>query len=359
MGPCAKAVFITDLEQFCRAALCGCGMSDEHARLATDVLVTTDTFGVCTHGTKNLRGYVRRLRAGGLRADARPRIEDKGPGLAVVDGQSALGMVPAVLAMNMAIRKARSTGVAYVGVRNSCHFGAAGYYALLAARADMIGLAMANDTPSMAVPGSRAGVLGTNPLAWAVPAGEEDPVFLDIASSAVAGGKVRIVQALGQRTPENWLVDSEGLPTTDPFLYPRAASLLPFAGHKGYGIAMMIETLAGVLSGAGVMGEVLSWIDGDPAQPTGHGAAFVAIDPGAMMPIDQFKRRVDKMVRDIRQAPKAKGSDRIFVPGEKEWEHRRRSLAAGIPMPSDALASLRALAEELDLKANWLDNATR
>jgi LDH2 family malate/lactate/ureidoglycolate dehydrogenase len=351
-----KHIAVADLEQFCRAALRLCGLSEADARVAADVLVTTDTFGVFTHGSKSLRGYVRRLRAGGLKADAVPRVAAEGPAWAIVDGQSAIGMVTSVLAMETAIRKARTAGVAYVGVRNSCHFGAAGYYATMAARADMIGLAMANDTPSMAVPGSRTGVLGTNPLAYAVPAGEEEPIFLDIASSAVAGGKIRIAQAEGRNVPDHWLVDAEGVPTTDPFAYPHAGALLPFAGHKGYGIAAMIEILAGVLSGAGVRWDVLSWIDHDPSQPTHHGAAFLAIDVGAMMPIEAFKHRVDKMIRDIRQAPKAKGSDHIYLPGEIEWQKRRQALAEGIPLPADVLASLRGLADDLELKVAWLSD---
>jgi len=349
-----KPTAVNDLEQFCRTALCQCGLREADAQVTTDVLVTTDTFGVFTHGTKNLRGYVRRLRAGGLKAEAVPRIAAEGPAWAIVDGQSAMGMVTSVLAMNTAIAKAKTAGVAYVGVRNSCHFGAAGYYVNLAARADMFGMAMANDTPSMAVPGSRTGVLGTNPLAYAVPAGEEDPIFLDIASAAVAGGKIRIFQAQNRQVPDNWLVDTEGVPTTDPFAYPHAASLLPFAGHKGYGIAAMIETLAAVLSGAGVMREVVSWIDGDPSLATQHGAAFLAVNVGAMMPIEMFKRRVDQMIRDMRQAPKAKGAERIYVPGEMEWEHRRKALAEGLSLPADVLASLRGLAEDLDMTVEWL-----
>ena len=349
-----KRTAVADLEEFCVAALRACGLSEADARVTADVLVTTDTFGVFTHGTKSLRGYVRRVRAGGLKADAVPQIVAEGPAWAIVDGQSAIGMVTSVRAMNTAIEKAKTAGVAYVGVRNSCHFGAAGYYVNLAARADMIGMAMANDTPSMAVPGSRKGVLGTNPFAYAVPAGEEAPIFLDIASSAVAGGKIRIYQAQGRKVPDNWLVDTEGVPTTDPFAYPFAGSLLPFAGHKGYGIAAMIETLAGVLSGAGMMWDVVSWIDGEPSLPTQHGAAFLAMDVGAMMPIETFKGRVDKMIRDIRQAPKATGAERIYLPGEIEWQHRRQALAQGLALPADVLTSLRGLAEDLGMTAAWL-----
>ena len=351
-------VSVSDLEALVMAALGKCGLSEADARTTTDVLVSTDAFGVFTHGTKALRGYVRRLRGGGLKADARPEIASEGPAWAIVDGHSAVGMVTSVFAMNAAITKAKATGMAYVGVRNSCHFGAAGYYALMAAKAGMIGMAMANDIPSMAVPGARQPVLGTNPFAYAVPAGQEDPIFLDIASSAVACGKVRIYQALNQKVPDTWLVDQEGLPTTDPWLYPQSASLMPFAGHKGYGIAMMIETLAGVLSGAAARWGVKSWIDDDPSWATQHGAAFLVIDVGQITPIQLFRERVDAMIREIRATPKTKGAERVYLPGEMEWQRRREARTKGIALPADVVDSLRGVAEDLGLTAAWLGDRT-
>jgi ureidoglycolate dehydrogenase (NAD+) len=354
MEQTTATISISDLESFCQDALKKCGLCEADACVATDVLVTTDAFGVFTHGTKSLKDYVRRIRAGGLKADAVPEICTEGPAWAVIDGHSALAMITSVFAMRTAIEKAKTVGIAYVGVRNSCHFGAAGYYALLAAKADMIGMAMANDIPSMAVPGSRKAVMGTNPFAYAVPAGEEDPIFLDIASSAVAGGKIRIAQSLGQKVPDTWLVDAEGVPTTDPFAYPYNGALQPFAGHKGYGFALMIESLAGALSGAGIRREIGGWIDMDPSLPTGHGAAFLAIDIGQMVPINSFKQRVDAMICDIRQTPKAKGCERICVPGEMEWEKRRKALINGIALPEDALESLRGLAGDVGLNVDWL-----
>jgi LDH2 family malate/lactate/ureidoglycolate dehydrogenase len=317
-------------------------------------LVGTDAFGVFTHGTKALRGYVRRLRGGGLKADAVPEIASEGPAWAIVDGHSAIGMVTSVFAMPTAIQKAKATGMAYVGVRNSCHFGAAGYYALMAAKAGMIGMAMANDIPSMVVPGARKAVLGTNPFAYAVPAGQENPIFLDIASSAAAGGKVRILQALKQNVPDTWLVDKEGVPTTDASLYPHFASLMPFAGHKGYGIALMIETFAGLLSGGAARWEVKSWIDDDPSWATLHGAAFLAIDVGQILPIEDFRDRVDAMIRDIRATPKAKGAERVYLPGEIEWRHQREARAKGIALPADVVDSLRGMAQDLDINVEWL-----
>jgi ureidoglycolate dehydrogenase (NAD+) len=349
-----SAIPVAQLQQLCEAILRRCGLSDVDARTGADVLVTTDTYGVFTHGTKSLAGYVRRLQGGGLKANAVPRIEREGPGWAVIDGQSALAMVTSVFAMNTAIEKAKATGVAYVGVRNSCHFGAAGYYVNLAAKADMIGLAMANDCPCMVAPGARKPVLGTNPFAYAVPAGEVESIFLDIASAAVASGKVWAAKNSGRQIPDTWLVDAKGLPTTDPSGFPQCGFMMPFAGHKGYGIAVMIEVLSAMISGAGSRGEILSWMLDDPAQPTLHGAAFLAINLGAMTAIDQFKRRVDKMIREIHQTPKAEGATAIYLPGEMEWQKRREALVRGIALPDDVRASLRGLSEQLGLKIDWL-----
>jgi LDH2 family malate/lactate/ureidoglycolate dehydrogenase len=347
-------VTIDQLHEFCVEALKRCDVPEEHARLTADVLVATDACGVFTHGTKLLRGYVRRLLAGGIKAGVSPTVDKDGPAWAIVDGHSGLGMVTSIFAMNLAMEKAKTAGLAYVGVRNSCHFGAAGYYANMAAKADMIGMAMANDYPSMAVLGAKKAVLGTNPFAYAVPAGDEPTICLDIASSTVAGGKVRIAQMQNKRVPDTWMVDTEGMPTTDPFLYPHAAFLLPFAGHKGYGIALMIENLAGVLTGTGAMYDLNNWVDHDPSLATNHGGAFLAFNVGAMMPIDGFKRRVDQLIRDIHETPKAKGVERLYVPGEIEWHTRREALARGMALPEDVRESLRTLAGEVDIKVDWL-----
>ena len=339
-----------DLETFSRRTLQQAGLSEADARMASDVLVTTDTWGVFTHGTKNLRGYIRRIQGGGIKRDGRPRIQSEGPAWALIDGDAALGMVVSCFAMETAIAKAKASGLGYAGVRNSCHFGAAGYYAALAAQHNMIGIAMSNDTPTVTVPGARGAVLGSNPLAFAVPTDGPHPILMDMATSAVAGGKVFAAAALGRAIPDHWLVDAEGVPTTDPTGFPQAGALLPVGGHKGYGLALLIETLSAILTGAAVASQVLSWSFGDSSQPTDHGAAFLAIHIDAMMPGPQFQERVARTIGEIRQAPKAKGAERIYLPGEMEWEKRERALAEGIDLPEDVASSLRRLAEELDVQ---------
>ncbi len=338
---------ISVLQQFALGALRQCGVPAEPAAVAADVLVTTDTWGVFTHGTKNLRGYVRRLRAGGLRPEAQPTLVKEGPAWVQMDGNSGLAMPTSVEAMRRAIAKAKAVGIGFAGVRNSCHFGAAGYYAKLAADEGLIGVAMANDIPSVTVPGARGAVLGSNPLAFAVPHEAGRPILMDMATSTVAGGKIYAAATLGKLIPEGWLTDEAGLPTTDPNKLVQGGALTPMAGHKGYGIALLIEMLAGVLTGAATTWQVVSWSMHDPRLPTGHGAAFLALDIETLTDHSEFAERLRHVVQGIRSTPLAVGSERILVPGDLEWERRAAALAGGIEFPEDVLISLRGLADDL------------
>jgi LDH2 family malate/lactate/ureidoglycolate dehydrogenase len=337
------------LHAFCTEALTRVGVGESDARTTADVLVTTDTWGTFTHGTKALRAYIRRLRGGGLRPRGRPAVAAQGPAWAVVDGDSSLGMVSSVFAMQTALDKAAGTGIAFVGLRNNCHYGAAGYYAAMAIERNMIGISMANDIPTVNAPGARGPVLGSNPFAFAAPAGMEKPVLLDMATSTVAGGKVFAAATLGKTIPGHWLLDGAARPTTDPTLFSHAASLTPLGGYKGYGIAFMIETLSAILIGAAVRWQVLSWTFADASKPTGHGAAFIAIDIASFMAVDMFKERMDQTIREIRASEKAADADRIYLPGEMEWERREKALVHGIDLPDDVVASLHGLALDLGM----------
>jgi len=348
-GPAGQLIGYPALHRFCMAALRRVGLSARDARMGADVLATTEAWGVHTHGSKLLRGYLRRLIAGGLDPRGRPRMAAEGGAWGLVDADNSLGMIGSAFAMDVAIRKARAQGIAYIGVRNSCHFGAAGYYAWMAARQGLIGLVMANDMPSVAAPGSRGAITGSNPIAYAVPAGRQPAVMLDISIATVAGGKVFAARDRGEPIPEGWLIGLDSRPTTDTSLFPAQAALTPAAGHKGYGIALLIEFLAGVLPGAAVASGVGSWLGSEPALPTGHGGAFVAIDIVSMMPEGAFERRVDALIDEIHAAPVAPGAERILVPGELEWERHRQAMADGIALPPDVVASLREAASMVDL----------
>jgi ureidoglycolate dehydrogenase (NAD+) len=353
----AGTIALPQLRAFCRDAFARAGMSGPDADTGAEVLSTTDGWGVFTHGSKALRGYLRRLRAGGLQPGGRPGIVAEGPAWAVVDGDSALGMVTSVFAMTTAIGKARQAGVGYAGVRNSSHFGAAGYYAALAARDGLIGLAMANDIPSVAAPGSRTAVTGSNPLAYAVPAGKHPPLMLDMSIATVAGGKVYAARERGEPIPATWLLGEDGLPTDDPGSYPEHSVLTPAAAHKGFGLALLIESLAGCLTGAATTWQIRSWLGDDPALPTGHGAAFLALDCAVMG--DGLPGRVDQLIDEVHAAPTAPGTERLLVPGELEWDRFTAAQVHGIPLPSDVLASLRESAQMagLDLGAYLANGA--
>jgi len=337
------------LHALCADALRTVGLGETDARIGADVLATTDAWGVYTHGSKSLSGYLRRIRAGGLKPDARPRVEAEGGAWAKVDADSALGMVGSSFAMTVAMAKAREQGIGYVGVRNSCHFGAAGYYAWLAAREGLIGISMANDLPSVAAPGSRGAITGSNPIAYAVPAGTYPPLMLDISIATVAGGKVYAARERGEPVPQGWLVGPDGQPTTDPSNWPAVGALSPAAGHKGYGLGLLIETLSGILTGASFTWRIGSWMTSDPATPTDHGAAFLAIDIGVMMPPEDFARRMEELIAEVHSSPRADGVDRLFVPGERDWERYDSAMVDGIPLPPDVVTSLQSAADSVGL----------
>lgn len=349
-----RAVTFDALHAFTRSAFESAGLSATDAATGADVLATTDAWGVFTHGTKCLAGYLRRLQAGGLRARGVPRVTAEGGAWAVVDGDSALGHVTSVFAMRTALAKAKQQGIAYVGVRNSCHFGAAGYYAWLAAREGLIGISMANDIPSVAAPGSRGAVTGSNPISYAVPAGRNRPMLLDMSTATVAGGKVYAARMRGEPIPDTWLVGADGKPTTDPSGYPQIGALQPAAGHKGYGLSLLIETLSGILSGAAFTWQVGNWMWDDGKQPTQHGAAFIAIDTNAIMPAPQFANRMEALIDEIHAAPLAEGASPLRVPGEIEWERYERALRDGIALPDDVVANLRKAADLAGLSPEWL-----
>lgn len=342
-------ISVDALQSFCERVLQELGVSAPDAATTADVLVTTDSWGVFTHGTKLLAGYARRLQAGGLRTDCSPRVQAEGPAWAIIDGQSTLGQVTSCFAMRTAIDKARQIGAAYVGVCNSCHFGAAGYYASLAARENMIGLAMANDVPSVAAPGSRGAVLGSNPIAYAIPAGHYDPLLLDISTATVAGGRVYAHLKRGEPIPDGWLIGPDGHPTRDGTLYPALAALAPMSGHKGYGIGLLIEVLAGMLTGAAVTRQIGSWLFDDPSLPTNHGAAFLVIDIASLTPGAGFAKRMVELVDEIHSVPAADGCNGVLLPGEREWNHRRNALVNGLRLPDDVAAALEELAANLGL----------
>ena len=333
-----KKVKIDQLKEFAVKALEKAGVSKENAETTAEVLVATDMFGVMTHGTKNLCQYIEKMQAGGLDAKAEPSIIVEGPSFAIINGNKAIGMVSACKAMNLAIKKARETGIAYVGVRNSCHFGASGYYANLAAKEGLLGISVSNADPIVTIPNAAKPSIGTNPFAFAAPLGNGKSVFLDCALSSVAALKVIMAKEKGMEIPDTWLVDEEGKPTKDASKFPTSASLQPMAAHKGYGLAVLVEILAAVMTGAGMLSQMTSW-NLDLASTNNAGHAFIAIDVKKMMPYDEFIERMTKMTAELKSAKLAKGATKIFLPGEMEWDNKERNEKNGYLEVTDAMAA--------------------
>ncbi len=325
-------------------------MRPDDALLTAEILVQTDARGIYTHGTASLRRYVQLMRDGGIDPRAEPTVTSEGPAWAQMDAGQAVGMVAGQRAMQRAMAKAKETGVGLVTVRRSNHFGAASAYAMMALEHGMAALAMSNTDAVMNLPGGRGPQLGNNPLCYAIPAGKHPPLVLDIAMSTVAGGKVHSAAAQGKGIPAEWLTDAEGRPTTDPAPFGNGGALTPFAAHKGYGLALLVECFAGALAGAAMTLDVLSWAKVSDA-PCDEGHAVIVLDVAAMMPIEQFEARVDALIERMHDAPRAEGVERIYVPGEMEWECERASAQHGVPLTELTVDSLRGLATDVGIGA--------
>jgi len=250
----------------------------------------------------------------------------------------------------MAIDKARSTGIAMIGVYNSEHFGAAAYYSMMAARENMIGITWSNGPPVMAPWGGRVSTIGNQPLSIAAPT-QGEPIVLDMAMSVVAGGKVRLAAKKGEKIPIDWVINKFGRATDDPNDLPDGGALLPL-GYKGYGLGVMGEVLCSVLTGAGMLREVCNWIfHPDKATLTGH--VFIAIDIAHFMPVALFRTRIERMANELHECPKAEGVDRIFLPGEIENE-KAVTQRNGVMLPAPVFEDLLKLATEFGVDVSVL-----
>lgn len=333
-------IALSQLEKFVCSTLESTGMSEGEAKIAAEALVMADSMGVHTHGTKLLAGYLRKLQGGGYKAKGSPKILRQGSGWAIIDGDSALGQIGGAFSIDVAISKAKNVGVAYVGLKNTGHIGAAGYYAWMAAREGFLGLVVGNDIPSVAGPGSTGPVLGSNPLAWAAPIPGSNPILLDMATAAVAGGKIYAARQRGEQIPSTWLIGSDGLPTTDANLYPQSASLAPMGGHKGYGIGLLAEMLSGIIPGGAVTWQVGSWMFDPTSMPSRHNAGFIVIDINAVSDNDEYSNGIHRLVSEIHKTPTAADVGQVVLPGENEWNRREKAIGAGIVLPPDVREKL-------------------
>jgi ureidoglycolate dehydrogenase (NAD+) len=332
----------TDLRALCLKMMELAKLDSKGARATADELVTTDMWGVHTHGTRQLPKLLENFETGKMDLNATASVIDEGPTWASIDGKRAMAFQTAIDGMEMAINKARDAGTATVTARNIGHFGAAGYFAVMAAEAGMIGIAMCNVDPCIAVPGTKGPVLGTNPFAYGIPTSGR-PVFFDIATSAVAATKVFRAKARGETIPDGWLVDKDGVPTNDPSHYPEEGALLPFAAHKGYGFAFLIEALCAGLSGGPTPDKVNCWVSSTP-EPVNQSFTFIAINPDTFAAGRNFLNYMDGLTAHVQSADKAVNADHIYLPGEIEWRKYQIAQQQGIALPADVADVLRSAA---------------
>jgi LDH2 family malate/lactate/ureidoglycolate dehydrogenase len=332
------------LRKFCQEILIAAGVAQDAAGLVADSLAKADACGLFSHGAVRLLPvYVRRLLAGATRPAPNIQVVHQMGGVALVDGDAGLGQIVGTYAMRHAISLARRCGVGVVGVRNSSHFGAGAFFTQETLAADMIGVVMTNAPSNMPPWGGRKPYFGTNPLCIALPCGVEAPVVLDMSTSVVARGKIVMAATTGQTIPAGWAIDQEGRPTQDAQAALEGA-VLPMGGYKGSGLALVIDALCGVLTGAAFGSHIVNLYDGgNNAQNLGH--FFMALNIDSLMPAAEFKARMDRFVQEIRAQPTMPGVERIYVPGELEHEAECRSRQEGILLPGAGV--LEQLAEQL------------
>ncbi|MBA7483001.1 MAG: malate dehydrogenase [Dehalococcoidia bacterium] len=348
------------LADFCVRVFQKMGVQKDDARTTADVLVTADLRGIDSHGVARLRRYVDGLRAGMMVAKAEVKVERETPATALIDGGAGLGQPVSHMAMQKAIQKAKDVGAGFVTVRNSNHYGIAGYYAMMALEHDCIGISMTNADILVVPTFGRNAMLGTNPIAVAAPAGSERPFVMDMATSTVARGKLEVYNRLGKPLPAGWATDETGVGTGDAnrvlenFKKRAGGGLLPLggegellSGYKGYGLAMWVDIFCAVLSGAAFATLVYpKTADGKPL-PSNLGHFFGAWRVDSFRPVEEFKAAMDDLQQQIKNTPKAEGQDRVYIHGEKEYEKAELYTREGIPLNPKVAADLKAIAQEV------------
>ncbi len=342
-----KRVDIVKYEDFCRNVCMQYGFSENVARETARLLVKTDRFGIFSHGTYGLRKYLKKVPAGGMSPDTVPEIVHDGKGFAVIDGRNGMPMYIAEQSVLVAMEKAAETGCAYVGVRNSGHCGACGVYAVEAAEKGFFAIFASVSSNCMSIPGGKGKSIGNSPFAYAFPNSHGDPVFMDIAMSQVAGTKIRMAREAGKPIPLGWIVDNDGNPTTDYF---SPYSFLPMGGHKGYCLSFMVEGLAAILSGGAILSAQKLWSVPEAVPAFSH--FCIVIDVDKIIGLDTFSTRLESAGKELHESPKASGSDKIWLPGEMEWQHFKQSEKV-LDLPDDVFAEVEKLAKETcqDLKS--------
>jgi LDH2 family malate/lactate/ureidoglycolate dehydrogenase len=338
----------SEVFRFARDVFQAVGVPTEHAATVAGNLTQGELHGMGSHGVSRLLPvYARRFQAGGFKRQPDVRVIQSNRSTALVDGDDGPGAVAGNYAMNLALDLAREHGSGWVGVRNSQHYGAAFIFARQALPLGMIGFATTAAVPQVAPYGGTRRALGTNPFCIAVPGGRRGDMILDIATSVVARGKVQLYALEGKPIPLGWALDADGRPTTDS-VAASAGSMLPLGGHKGYGLALIVEILSSMLTGAAFGDRIGQLFDNlDTPQNVGH--FFGALDISGFIPIDAFKERMDTLVDYVKANPLAEGHDEILVPGELEARKAAEYRREGIPIAVDVATTFADLAADLDV----------
>lgn len=337
------------------------GCSEEHAELATDVLIKSDLRGIDSHGVARLTGYVRLWEKGRINAKPDIRIVHETPTTATVDGDAGLGLVVAPFAMKIAIEKAEKYGSGWVSVRNSNHFGIAAYHTMMAVEKDMIGFAMTNASPLVAPTFANERLLGTNPMCYAFPAGKYPPVIVDMATSAAANGKLEIAQRMGKSVPDGWIQNAEGQLSTDPHELKKGGSLLPLGSdrehgsHKGFGLSATVDILSAVLSGANYGPWVPPFVAfmEPSANPVGLGIGHFlgAMRVDGFRPADEFKSHLDNWIERFSSAKQVSQDQKVIIPGQPEYYAEKERSENGIPLIDEVCNDLNEVAAKLGIEA--------
>ncbi|TWI80162.1 LDH2 family malate/lactate/ureidoglycolate dehydrogenase [Lacibacter cauensis] len=347
------------LFSFTKNVFLAMGCSDEHATTATTTLLSADVRGIDSHGVARLSGYVRLWEAKRINAKPDIKIIHESPSTAVVDGDSGLGLVVAPFAMQVAINKAKQAGTGWVSVQNSNHFGIAGYHAMMALQHDMIGMALTNASALVAPTFSTERMLGTNPIAVAVPAGSEPPFVADMATTTAANGKLEILQRKNLEAPVGWIQDAAGNSTTDAHALKNKGALLPLGSdkehgsHKGYALGSIVDIFSAVLSGANYG----PWVppfpayvpmpENQPGKGLGHFLGAMRID--AFRTADAFKKDMDNWIQRFRSAKTIDGYEKVLIPGDPERLFEEQRMKEGIPLLGTVAEDLAKVGQKFNL----------
>ncbi|MDF1590418.1 MAG: Ldh family oxidoreductase [Desulfobacterales bacterium] len=336
------------LEDFGASAFAAMGLPPTDAALCAVRMIDADLRGVDTHGIFRLNHYSQRIKAGGINLNPNIHTVRENAVTALVDGDNGMGHLVVNFATELAIQKAQASGLAWVGTFNGNHAGAGAVYSSMPVAHDMVGMYMTVANANHMAPwGGIELILGTNPISFAIPAGSEPPIVLDIATTMTSYGKVKLAAQKGESIPLGWMIDRKGQPLTDP----RRSSegmLLPIGDYKGYGLNVIIGMLAGVLNGAAFGRNVVDF-NKDVASRNNSGHMIMAMRVDNFQPVDAFKQEMDRVIREIRESKRMEGVDRIWLPGEIEHYQIHERLEKGIPLAPIVVSNLRQLAAELKL----------